>query len=363
MVGAGRPGTRGAGVLEEVTSEVRYFDYSCSVQGQIQRLGDAAKVGFYRAVIRANPSLFRGKVVLDVGAGAGLLALLAAEAGASLVVALEVAALAPLTELVARANTSRIKVVRGEVGEVELPVPSVDVIVSDWAGPALLHESLAAAVLAARDRWLTAGGAIVPDRATLTLAATSARVAEGREWWRNVWGFDMSAIERRSLGEAQVEKVAEREVVTDSCLVAEISLYTCTKADLWLTSPWSLTSSSDCYIGGLLLYWSLHFSPSSSYLPSSTSSHSSLPLDLMHTLPAPLTGLHSFSTTPGVTGAKQVVMGLSRAVTLREGETMEGYLTLLPDLARNRSLLSLRLGVHFEGALDQLQEELEYTVI
>ena len=144
-------------------------------------------------------------------------------------VALEVAALAPLTELVARANTSRIKVVRGEVGEVELPVPSVDVIVSDWAGPALLHESLAAAVLAARDRWLTAGGAIVPDRATLTLAATSARVAEGREWWRNVWGFDMSAIERRSLGEAQVEKVAEREVVTDSCLVAEISLYTCTK--------------------------------------------------------------------------------------------------------------------------------------
>ena len=233
MVGAGRSSTRvtgsRVGLLEEVTSKDKYFDYSCSVQGQMERLGDVARVAFYRAIIKANPGLFRGKVVLDVGAGAGLLALLAAEAGASLVVALEVTALAPLTELVARANTSRITVVRGEVGEVELPVDRVDVILSDWAGPGLLHESLAAAVLTARDRWLVAGGAMVPDRATLTLAATSARVAEGREWWRNVWGFDMSAIERSSLGEAQVERVAEKEVVTNSCLVAEISLYTCTR--------------------------------------------------------------------------------------------------------------------------------------
>jgi len=240
------------------------------------------------------------------------------------------------------------------------------VILSDWAGPGLLHESLAAAVLTARDRWLVAGGAMVPDRATLTLTATSARVAEGREWWRNVWGFDLSALERSSLGEAQVERVAEKEVVTNSCLVAEISLYTCTRADLWLTSPWSLSSSRDCYIGGLLLYWSIHFSPSTSYLPSTSyppSTPSSLPLDLLHTLPAPLTDLYTFSTAPGVRGARQVVMGLSRAVTLRKGETMEGYLTLLPDFSRNRSLLSLRLGVHLEGALDQQKEELEYTVI
>ena len=56
------------------------------------------------------------------------------------------------------------KVVQGKVEEVELPVQMVDVIISDWMGHALFHESLISSVLAARDRWLVQDGLMLPDK-------------------------------------------------------------------------------------------------------------------------------------------------------------------------------------------------------
>ena len=43
-------------------------------------------------------------------------------------------------------------------------VPMVDVIISDWMGHALFHESLISSVLAARDRWLVQDGLMLPDK-------------------------------------------------------------------------------------------------------------------------------------------------------------------------------------------------------
>lgn len=57
-----------------------------------------------------------------------------------------------------------VKVVQGKVEEVELPVQMVDVIISDWMGHALFHESLISSVLAARDRWLVQDGLMLPDK-------------------------------------------------------------------------------------------------------------------------------------------------------------------------------------------------------
>ena len=55
--------------------------------------------------------------------------------------------------------------VQGKVCEVELPVPMVDVIISDWMGHALFHESLISSVMDARDRWLKQDGLMLPDKA------------------------------------------------------------------------------------------------------------------------------------------------------------------------------------------------------
>ena len=57
---------------------------------------------------------------------------------------------------------SRRKVVQGEADSVELP-EMVDVIISDWMGHALFHESIISSVLESR-KWLVKGGLMLPDK-------------------------------------------------------------------------------------------------------------------------------------------------------------------------------------------------------
>ena len=47
-----------------------------------------------------------------------------------------------------------ITLIKGKVEEVELPVPKVDIIISEWMGYFLLYESMLDTVLVARDKWL-----------------------------------------------------------------------------------------------------------------------------------------------------------------------------------------------------------------
>lgn len=47
-----------------------------------------------------------------------------------------------------------ITLIKGKVEEVELPVPKVDIIISEWMGYFLLYESMLDTVLYARDKWL-----------------------------------------------------------------------------------------------------------------------------------------------------------------------------------------------------------------
>lgn len=65
----------------------------------------------------------------------------------------------------------KITLLQGKMEEVQLPFPKVDIILSEWMGYFLLYESMLDTVLYARDNYLTSGGLIFPDKATILMAA------------------------------------------------------------------------------------------------------------------------------------------------------------------------------------------------
>ena len=91
-------------------------------------------------------------VVLDIGAGTGILSIFAAQAGAEKVYAVERTPVAQAAREIIESNglSDRITVIQGEMESLELP-EKVDVIVSEWLGGYGVDENLLPIVIQARD--------------------------------------------------------------------------------------------------------------------------------------------------------------------------------------------------------------------
>jgi protein arginine N-methyltransferase 1 len=127
-----------------------------------------------------------GDVVLDLGAGSGILSVFAARAGAARVYAVERTSIAVVARELAAANGvgEIVRVIQGDVMDIDLPEP-VDVIVSEWLGGFGIDEGMLPPVIAARDRWLRPGGTMIPDSVTAWVALVHDRyVADTVEFLR-----------------------------------------------------------------------------------------------------------------------------------------------------------------------------------
>ena len=63
----------------DIGSAELYFHYYGMLMHQQNMLQDQIRTGTYYAAILENPADFQGKVVMDVGAGSGILSLFAAQ--------------------------------------------------------------------------------------------------------------------------------------------------------------------------------------------------------------------------------------------------------------------------------------------
>jgi SAM-dependent methyltransferase len=111
-----------------------------------------------------------GDVVLDLGAGTGVLAMLAARAGAARVHAVESMPVAQLARRIVAANglADRVTVHHGDAVTLP-PVEPVDLVVSDFLGRFLVDDQMLPAVAAA-GRWLKPSGRFCPSSVRLQLA-------------------------------------------------------------------------------------------------------------------------------------------------------------------------------------------------
>ena len=126
---------------------------------------------------------------------------------------------------------ARKQVVHGKAEEIDLPEGvKVDVIVSEWMGFYLLHESMLESVLLARDKHLKPDGVMLPSKATLFAAACrlSEFYTEQVNFWDNLYGLDLSPVGQAVLTskrcKPEVAIVKADELLSSAVQVAEFDL-------------------------------------------------------------------------------------------------------------------------------------------
>ncbi|KAF3322801.1 histone-arginine methyltransferase CARM1 [Carex littledalei] len=187
----------------EATSAKMYFHYYGQLLHQQNMLQDFVRTGTYFAAVIENRSDFEGRVVVDVGAGSGILSLFAAQAGAKHVYAVEASEMAEYAQKLISGNPSlgqRITVIKGKVEEVELP-EKADILISEPMGTLLVNERMLESYIIARDRFLTPSGKMFPTLGRIHMAPFSdeylyVEVANKALFWhqQNFFGVDLTPL-------------------------------------------------------------------------------------------------------------------------------------------------------------------------
>jgi len=292
--------------------------YYARLQHQQNMLQDVVRTDTYRRAIVGNADDFRGKVVLDVGAGTGILSFFAAQAGAGRVYAVEASAMAERAAALAASQgnarlaryapdesraqkgalstsklsadaawdaldpTARIHVVRGKVEDVTIP-EHVDVIISEPLGFLLVHERMLEAFINARDRFLKEGGLVMPSRGDIYAQP----ITDGQLWqeqeakasfWRSqdFHGVDLSALHDAALdeyfGQAVVGYYPPEAAVSDDVATYKFDFGTCSVQDLRkFEIPFSFRITRTAILHGFGCWFDARFDGSTERVVLSTS--------------------------------------------------------------------------------------------
>ena len=165
------------------------YDYGCII-------ADTGRTGAYARALRQ--SVKPGSIVLDIGTGVGIWALLACQAGARKVYAVDPndAALELAREIaVANGYADRIEFIQDIATEIA-PPELADVVVSELRGVLPLSGESLPTLIDARKRLLVPGGVMIPQCDTLWAAVVESPDLHSRHtipWRENPYRLDMRA--------------------------------------------------------------------------------------------------------------------------------------------------------------------------
>lgn len=311
-------------------------------------LKDEIRTNAYRKAIEGNPQDFKDKIVLDIGAGTGILSIFAARAGAKHVYAVENAEIAFFAREIIKNNglSDKITVLKGKMEEIVLPVEKVDIIISEWMGYFLLYESMLDSVLWARDKYLAEGGKMLPDRAQIYIAAIEDEPEKRRRthFWKNQYDVDMSIMTNVVLKEPCIDYLNAygdqrcfEMICSDSYKIVDLDLVHMKKGDVNFSSQYKLKFNQSTTASALISWFDCKFENFKNQVTLSTSPY------------APYTHW------------KNVIFYIDRANYVKENDTLVGSIAVRQAKENHREI-DVKVSYHFSNLPDTHSQVQLYKV-
>lgn len=210
---------------------------------------DTARIdGFIRAFRRV---ITRETVVVDIGTGTGILALLACQLGARRVYAIEPDESIHVAREAAAANgyADRVEYLQALSTAVTLP-EQADLIVSDIGGvlPWLQHH--VPTIVDARTRFLAPGGTLIPRRDTLWMALVGApdlyrKYAE--PWNAHPYGLDLTSARRLVVNTWGQARISEEQLLAPLARPMSVDYAEVTSSNLDAAVRWTVARSGTAH--------------------------------------------------------------------------------------------------------------------
>jgi SAM-dependent methyltransferase len=208
-----------------------------------------------------------GMRVLDVGTGTGILAMLAAKAGAQTVYAIDRANVTDVARRLVEHNglSDRITVIDGNASEMKLD-SSVDLIISEWLGQMAFEENMLIDVLAARDNNLTKSGKMLPCGVEVLIAPIcdpELYHEYGPGFWRqSIQGLDFSPLESLEVRQsrAQLTDIDASALLSNGKTLVSLNLKNAKANDPWVKTTLHFEINRDATMHGFAGWFVAHLS-------------------------------------------------------------------------------------------------------
>ena len=310
-----------------------YFNSYSTFYIHEEMIKDKIRTGSYKKAIENNKTIFKDKIVLDIGSGTGILSIFAAKAGAKHVYGIEYADIADYSKEIIKQNnlSDKITIIQSKVEEAILPVDKVDIIISEWMGYFLLYESMLDTLLFARDKWLKKDGYLLPDKAQIYLAGIQDSLYKYNkiDSWDNVYGFNFSVLKNPALAEPIIDNFPNNNIISNSCKIFDIDLYTVKVEDLDFSAGYEIIFNKDDTFNGFVTWFDVEFDK----------------------LPNKVT----LSTSPyePSTHWKQVMFYSKNDIEVKKKEKLKGSICVIKD-KMNFRFINSKISFHFDNGSKKL---------
>lgn len=188
-------------------------------------LADAVRMKAYKKAIFNNVK--QGDIVLDLGAGTGILSFLALQAGASRVYAIEKSDSIELAKQISKTNGFDDKIVFINDNSINIELSEkVDVIISETLGSFGVDENTLEFTLDARDRFLKDDGLLIPNGIKMYLCPVEAKQSYGKiDFWSEIEGINFSPARNIFTQKIMIEDFQVNQFLSEPVLFKELDFY------------------------------------------------------------------------------------------------------------------------------------------